>query len=552
MGSNLTRKTYAGNLQGPNGLTSASLQMSSFSETLSGSVLGFRTVDLLFLAACLVFIYLHVFLLPATPFFYESDHVALLNDSKRMFEGEVLYRDLFEFTFPGGPTLYYLLINVFGPVYWIVNLAIIAHGVAAAALGIYVSRRVIGDNLYAYLPSTLFIFFGFRWYGVDGEHRMFSPVFAVLAIAFVLTSRSLSRLASAGAACAFSSYFTQQRGLVTAAAIGLFLLFELGFKQGEWAKFLRSSLVLGSSFAITLFLLVLPNLLSAGPDNFYQSTIAFLLHYVDDSSWNGLQTYLVTLKKISTTGVTMTVVAVFYYLLIPLIYVAALIFAWIKRKSLPSDTLFGILLICLVGILLAAGTAGPNAGRLFQISLPALIAFVFLLRRGLPDNKIFPTGLIALLMAFGFILALRLQTAWNGDIVSTPSGRLVFLSPVIQERYDWMLQHASRGDYVYETYNAHVNFPLDLRNPSKMSILLNSGYTIEAQVVQAIEDLKRKNTKYIIWDGTWTREIETRSGNNKLEPFYQYMKSNYRLVQSFTPYDDRDRQVWEKLTVPDN
>lgn len=514
--------------------------------------LGFRRWDILFFCAAFVFLYSHLFLFPATPFFYEGDHVALLNDAKRMFEGEVLYRDIFEFTFPGGPALYYLLMCIFGPKYWIVNAAILFHGIAAAILALYIGRKVVGDSLYAYLPPAIFLFFGFRWYGIDGEHRLFSPVFVALAIALILPRRSMTRLALAGGACALASYFTQQRGLVTVAAIGLFLLIDLGFRERNWVLFLKSGFVLSLSFAAALLLLVLPNLLSAGSDTFFSSTIVFLASYIEDPSTNSLQTYWGTLKKISEYGVTMTIVAAFYYLLVPLIYLAGLVFVWIKRKAVSFSEVSGLVLVCIAGIFLAAGTPGPNAGRLFQISLPAIVAFVFLISRIRPENKVVPGVVVLLLVAFGLIGGTRLQTAWKPDVVETPSGRLAFLSPVIEERYVWMLEHTKPGDIVYETYNAHVNFPLHLKNPSKVSILLNSGYSPPEHVAQAIADLKRIDTKYIIWDGTWTAEMDRMRPDERLKPFYSYLIENYRLVHSFTPYDGRIREVWEKIRSTPN
>lgn len=516
------------------------------------TIFGIRGVDIAFFVAAFVFLYLHLFLLPATPFFYEGDQVALLNDSKRMLDGEVLYRDIFEFTFPGGPTFYYLLMSVFGPKYWIVNAAIMVHGLAAAFLGLYIGRRVIGDSLYAYLPSAVFLFFGFRWYGLDGEHRMFSPIFAMLALALILAERSLPRIVAAGISCAIASYFTQQRGLVVVAAIGLFLFIEFAVRVRAWREFVVRAAALSLSYIAALFLLVLPNLISAGGSTFVQSTIVFLVSYIEDPATNSFHTYLGTLQKISEFGITMTVVAGLYYVLVPFIYLAAFVFIWSKRKTLTFNEIAGLMLTCFVGIFLAAGTPGPNAGRLFQISLPALIAAAFLIRRLIPNFRIVPAVTLVSLVCFGLLVGIRLQTAWQYGILSTPSGRLVFLSPVIQERYTWMMEHTVPGDSVYETYNAHVNFPLYLKNPSKVSILLNSGYSPPAHVAQAIEDLKRSNTKYIIWDGAWTPEMKDQADEEKLKPFFLYLTTNYRLIQTFTPYDGRIREVWEKTAATTN
>ena len=235
-----------------------------------------RYADAAFFPAVFVFLYLHLFLVPFTPIYYEMDHVALLNDAKRMYEGEVLYRDFFDFTFPGSHSLYWALFSVFGSKYALANVVILLHGMAAAWLSLLISRKVIADNIYAYLPPAIYIFFGFRWFGIDGEHRMLSPIFTILAIFFLIDKRTYGRIAVAGISCAFASFFTQQRGVLAAAAIGIFLSIEIGLRSRDWGRFVKSGLVLNFSFFACLMLLLLPFILAAGADRFYESTILFL------------------------------------------------------------------------------------------------------------------------------------------------------------------------------------------------------------------------------------------------------------------------------------
>lgn len=507
-----------------------------------------RNYDLIFLAFCFVFLYLHLFLLPNnTPIYYEMDHVALLNDAKRMIEGEVIYRDFFEFTFPGSHLLYFVFLSVFGTKYWVANLLILLHGLASAVLCLAIGRRLFGDSFYAYLPAAVYIFFGFRWFGIDGEHRMFSPVFACAAVLILLTKRSYGRIALAGFACALSSFFTQQRGMLAVAAIGVFLFVEIALTGREWNRFIKSALILGVSFFAVLFLLLLPFIAVAGADRFYESTFLFLSNYVQDPDSNSLQSYFGTLAKLRTLGIMMTAVAIFYHILIPAVYFVAFALLWIKRKSLDAKQRSGVLLVCLMGIFLAIGTFAPNAPRIFQIALPAVIVFGWLIYQIGSRWELPAKAAVIGLMSFGLVLGIRLQTGWVAAILPAKSGHLAFLSPVYLERYSWLSEHASPDDYVYETYNAHVNFPLHLRNPSRISIILNTGYTPQSQVTQAIDDLKSSKARYIIWDGLLTEEMASLKENEKLKPFYLFLASNYELRQKFTPYDGRQPEIWERI-----
>ncbi|MGD9561119.1 MAG: hypothetical protein AB7F88_02750 [Pyrinomonadaceae bacterium] len=509
-----------------------------------------RQFELIFYLACFVFLYLQVFYFPATSIYYESDHVNLLNDAKRITEGEFIYRDFFEFTFPGAATLYAALMLVAGPKYWLVNAVIILHGLLAAFLGIQLSRRIIGDTAVAYLPSAIFIFFGFRWLGIDGEHRMISPLFCYLAVLILVQERTVRRLALAGVACAFASFFSQQRGVLAAAAISVFVFCEFGIAKGEWGRAFRHSFVLGAAFLASLALLLLPFVILAGPSTFFDCTIGFLRWYIQDPQTNSLRTFFSTLTKVGSQGVVMLIVSLFYSLLIPGVYVIVGLVAAIRCRRSNTAGLSGILLLSCVGFFLALGSTGPNASRLFQIGLPAVIALCWLIYQTRSASPILMKAAVACLAIFGILLGIRLQLAWDATILDTPSGRLVFLSPVIAERYEWLLENAKPDDMVYETYNSHVNFPLGLRNPSRMSILLNSGYSPPEHVARAIEDLKRAKPRYIIWDGTWTNESEQDTDGKRLGPFYRYLEANYTRIKAFTPYDGREREIWERSDHP--
>lgn len=507
--------------------------------------LTFRQTDAAFMCLALFFLYLHLFILPATPIYYEMDHVAALNDAKRMAEGEQIYRDFFEFVFPGIEVLYLSFFKIFGFKYWIANALIIGHGLASTALCLAFARRIIGRSIYSYLPAAVYLFAGFRWFGIDGEHRMFSPVFASLAVLVILKRRSVGRIAAAGVLCALSSFFTQQRGILALGAIGLFVIYELGFPDRRWARMIAAVTTLGAAFAVSLGLMMLPFILSAGPATIYDCTIAFLSNYVQDPKTNSIESYLYTLEKVRNSGFLITAITLFYYLLIPLVYLATAVALWLKRNALEGDEFRAVVLLCLLGAFLSVGTVAPNAGRLFQIAVPAVVLFGWLIYRFLPRNEGFAKAAVVALILFGTFQAIRIQTAWDATILDTPSGDLVFFSPVVLERYAWLKERTNPGDYVYETYNAHVNFPLGLRNPSYISVALNTGYTTPDQVKRIINDLKTRRPRYIIWDGAWTPEMETLRDDERLKPLYVYMTRNYELHRRFSAFDGREPEIWE-------
>src|SRR5687768_5093142 len=154
--------------------------------------------------------------LPFYPAFHESDHLIFMYEGWRMFNGEWMYRDFFEFTFPGTQTYYCLLFHVFGPVYWVSAASVVLIASLSSWVLIRVSRELIPSVSYL-VPALIFIFFGFRWFGVDPSHRMFSPFILMSAVLVVLQGTRTKRLIAAGSLCALASFFTQQRGAVGVA-----------------------------------------------------------------------------------------------------------------------------------------------------------------------------------------------------------------------------------------------------------------------------------------------------------------------------------------------
>jgi hypothetical protein len=500
-----------------------------------------------FYLACIAFLYLHLFILPVTPIYYESDQVNLLNDAKRFAEGEMIYRDFFEFIFPGSHTFFAFLILIFGPKYWIMNVAILGHGLVAVYLGVLISRKLFSDPYTAYLPSAIFLFFGFRWFGIDGEHRMFSPLFVYLAILALLTVRNARTVAIAGVCCALTSFITQQRGFLVATGVGLFLFLEFVVINRDWRQFLKLGAVLSVAFLGVFLTLISPYALLTGPEKFFTDTILFIKAYASDPNTNSFLTYFTTLEKIRSLGTVWFGLTIFYTLLIPLVYLVAMAVAFLKGRREGFAAVAPVLVVCFVGFFVSGATTGPNVFRLFQVAVPATITLLWLINlTGFLNGRLARTAIV-LLAGLGLALGARVQAAWDAKSLDTASGRIAFLSPVIRERYEWLLERTQPGDMVYETYNAHVNFPLGLKNPTRMSILLNTGYSPPEHVAWAIEDLKRSRPKYIIWDGAWTDEVLSMSEGERLRPLYDLLLDNYRPVKYFTPYDGRKMEMWERV-----
>jgi hypothetical protein len=501
---------------------------------------GARMWAVLWVAFCAVYLYLHLFTFPTNiPIFYEEDHLYFMHDAWRMYQGEALYRDFFEYTFPGTQVFYWLLLTVFGPRFWIINAVILVQGLSLTLICLAISTHLFGRGWRALLAPSVFLFFGFRWFGVDGSHRMLSPIFVMLAILVLLKRRSTTRIALAGVCCALASYFTQQRGFLAVGAITVFLVCEAWRNRSTWRETARDLFTLVGTFVVTLVVLVLPFVADAGVRTFVDYTIVYITNYVQHPTAN-YGAYTLYFDEVMGQGGVMAAVMLFYYLLIPLVYVVGFLHLW-RRTYHP-----GVLLVTLMGSVLALGTFAPTPGRLFQVCMPGLILFSWLLVQMIRRPDALIRVAVTVLVIVGGALAVRLQVNWERQYLDTPTGRVAFLSPVTLERYAWILDHTSENEPVFEVYQPAINFLLQRPNPTRLTFLQDNGYTPVWQVAQAIGDLDAKKPRFIIWDGRWSKEASERLPGDHLAPLYDYLRDNYELRQRFTPYSYRDMQAWQR------
>ncbi len=494
--------------------------------------------DLIFMLIAACYLYFHLFVSGATPIFYEEDHLYFIQDAWRMYRGEALYRDFFEYTFPGTQVLYFALLKLFGTKFWVINAVILLQGMSISLICIAIGKYLFEKSWSVYLPAALFLFFGFRWFGIDGSHRMLSPIFFLLAILVLMLSQSRQRLVLAGIFCAFSSYFTQQRGFFVIGAIGIFLIIEALKNKTGFKKWFFDSATLSVAFLASLILLLLPFVISAGAGKFFDYTIVYIRNYVQEPTAN-YGAYSRVFNVILEQGMFISGVMLFYYALIPLVYFVCFIYLW--RKKYES----GVLLIALVGACLALSTFAPTPMRIFQICMPGLIIFVWLLHQFKFRNDWLAKGAVAALVLLSAVLTVRLQMNWEKLYLETPTGRIAYLSPVTLERYKWLSENAEPGEYVFEVYQCAVNFPLQMPNPTELTFLLDNGYTPQWQVDLAVENLKQKNPRFIIWDGKFNKEISERKPGDHIAPLYDYLRERYILEKAFTPYSKREMQVWK-------
>lgn len=498
-----------------------------------------------FLAFAFLYLFLTLFLVTGTPIFFENDHFLQMYDSVRMLEGERIYKDFFQFTFPGTEVWYLILFSVFGQKLWLLNATILLLGFSLAWTILAMSRRLM-TGAFVYVAPTLFLFFGFRWFGMDGGHRLFSCLFASLAILILLKEISLPRLAAAGGLAAMSAFFTQTRGLAVFAGIGIFLLFYyITAKSGERVKgFLGSSLIIGLAFSLSLAALLGYFLASVGISEFLQSTIFFGQSYASDPVNNSNLYFLFWRQLFSGSFDLISLpVALFYYLLVPVVYLIPPVYYLLKRPA-ERQVWSKVMLLCFAGFMMFLATTGLNAVRLYHVAIPGLVLIAYWWST-LDLKNVFLAGTAAAAL---FAIAL---CGW-GQIknyparLDMPTGTAVFQSEIAAEKYAWVNENTEPDDVVFESYRTIVNFPLKVRNPASVPMLRNTNYTSPTEIARLIEELKQNPPKYILWNAAWSEKPTPRAADDHLQPMFEYLTANYRLAKKMTPIYEVEIEAWER------
>ena len=464
-----------------------------------------------------VVLYLSLFVWPATPLLLPSDQFINFDDARRMASGEVLYRDIFQYTLPGTELLELALIKLFGTKIAILNVMMIAVGVIDVALAMVLASSVLGD-WDAVLATLLFLCFGFHC-SLGATHHPFSVMFVYAATAAIIRKRTPRRLMIAGALLGLATCFTQTRALAAIAIAG-FVWWENRKPPEADHHLWRDEACLLAPFALVVCAGCAYVVWNAGLNHFYRYIIRFPLLYYREGSTNSWATsfwvFTPTLRGIAQWAMLK--------LLVPGAFVAFAIYyrrARIRGESVPAS----LLLISVVGVALFATIAyAPLHGRLGEISLPAFIVAIWMIERIEVAWWKVPAWAVA--TAFVILAPIAAQRMpyhyFDGE-----AGRAATADPGLLDEFTWLREHTKPGDYFFAANSPGLYVLLGLRNPSRVPFVEPNDYTRPSQVRRMVRRLAERRTEYVLW------QLDPRDADDpgdRLFPVGEFLRACYRPV----------------------
>jgi len=132
------------------------------------------------LVAAAAFLYLRVFMLPATPLMAQGDQVLFFARGVRVMHGQVPYRDFFELVTPGTDLLYAAAFRVLGVHTWMMQAWVIVLGIGFCAELTWIAAKLLREPL-VLLPALLFLVFDYNS-ALDPTHHWYSTLAALAAV----------------------------------------------------------------------------------------------------------------------------------------------------------------------------------------------------------------------------------------------------------------------------------------------------------------------------------------------------------------------------------
>jgi hypothetical protein len=509
-------------------------------DSKNGATAVQRLYDTLLLPAIAAYLFLNLFTLHGIPHHIVSDDGLFVLDGLRMDADRWIYRDFFQFNAPGIDYVFYFAFKLFGARAWVPNVVTLLLGIALSWLTLHLSRRIM-PRPWADLTAVLFVVFVYgRW--LDATHHWFSLFAILLAIRLLLTDRSPSRMAMAGALIGLATFFTQTAGAAAWFAFAVALLFGHEPAASRYAM-LRRQASLFLSAALTWSLFSASTLWHVGWRTLWYFQVTFPQRYELRMDRNPIPVFLSDFPHaISFLEVEKVV---FYLLLISVTPIALCILLWKRRRNQTEphiDDMPSFLLAAVGLLLMVEVTTRPTWIRLYADFLPSLILLIAALARAFPTRPRLSRLLIVALWSAAILSAIR-QTMFNratyNQIAELPAGKIA-LQPQEAEELRFLAKLTHPGELFFQVYAVPLYFPLGLSSPVYMDYLRMSALTRPEFLLNAIQALEKNHVRYIVLRPVTDPTLNP-DGNHYLDPLYSWVESHYTRIHHFS----NNEELWE-------
>lgn len=493
-----------------------------------------RWLVLLILLAAGIFVYLQVFILPATPRAAMGDQSIYLHSATRLYQGQLIYRDYDQLTFPGTDILYLLLFRLFGVRAWIPQMMLVLVGVVSTWLSISITKKITQGSS-VFLPAFLFLTLPYASY-LDATHHIYSVLAGMGALAVVLEERTKTRLAWAGVLWGLGTCFTQSV-VLGPLAFAAFLLWEHTRTVETRRSLLEKEVSLFGGYVATVTAFNAYFVWRAGLTRFLDYTVRFPAKYFSSYEIGTWKTYMLGWPSVRDWINWPDLPAwPLIHLIIPLVYILFFVRYWREGSALPQESRQRLMLINVTGLTLFLTVASaPSWNRLYTVSEPALILLVWFLNSPFRLER----GLLRMFWVTALVLAISrpivTQVRWKA-FLDLPTGRTAFFQTGLYQETKWVSERTRPLDYFFGDFC----FALHLRNPSRVIYVTPFAFTRPEEVLDLVQALDVYKVRWMTWYPGLDAPDAARENN--LGPLRSYLQGHYHVAGSFP----NGNTIWER------
>jgi uncharacterized membrane protein YecN with MAPEG domain len=477
-----------------------------------------RQLPLYIIAGTFLYLCCNVFSWRGTPFLLGGDEQVFWMNALRMQQGELIYRDFFEFTPPGTDLVYLAAFKLLGARIWATNVMLLLLGTSLVGLCFANARRVL-PGAEAALAAGLFLVLDFgHW--LDGTHHWFSVLSVMIAILVLSRHSSAPRIMVSGALLGLASFFTQTRGVAAAAGFLGFLLWSGFREQTPWRVQAGQLLRLLLPLAVTWSVLSAWFIFKLGISTLYYFQVVYVLEYVANKAqtlfW--LEHPWLPAEQLVYFGA-------------PFVYALSL---WRSWKA-PADAARSVALLAFAGAALFLEVAqSPNSLRVEVVVMPAVILSVWLVSglfqklRGGVRWRAWGLALTWLVLVAAGAHQVWIRNSTRTLIVDLPAGRAATVESA-GTKLAWLARHTTPGELFFQASYQSLYLPLGLRNPAYDYLDRSTSPEFAAR---DLRQLASQRVRYVLWSPL---------DQPRYPAFEQFLSERYHWVWRFPDGDE----IWE-------
>ena len=418
----------------------------------------------------------------------DSDEGLILGGAWRLFNGEKMYLDFFEYLPPASFYFIYGIWKLFGASYLSASFLAIVN-ILAVLVATYLIARKCQAGRFSIFAPILFLIFCASWPLIGHNVFVLAPlVWSAYLFILFLQKKYWFYLAISGLLAGLTGLFLQHRFLALIGA-GLFCLLFFNWKQG-----VKRTFGLMATYSL-FFCLPLGLLLFWPPGLLYQNLVLQL--------FSGY-------SKISSVGPSFFIIAM------------ALVFLlfWLLGKKRSNEENY---LLILQIFLLGSSLSRPDFFHVFSVALPILVLFFVILNKKI--NGILKEKIVWSLMIFVLVCLAQIVVTLSFNLKNVDSQRT--------ELFSLVAKHCSSGEYIYAgPFLPGFYFELKKKSPSAYDYIF-PGVQSPEQLQEAANGISAKRPSCAIIN----HKIMVNMPLERDNPVEKYIFSHYEKAVEFKGFE---------------